>query len=99
MASQKGGRHNGKQQAMAEMPFKATILSDFSSDFREVQREIIDRAEKNGYQDQCLFAIKIALEEGLVNAIKHGNKLDKNKHVTIEARISPVMAEITIEDE
>jgi serine/threonine-protein kinase RsbW len=111
MASEKGGRHNGKRQrtdaasgpavtrSTGNMPLKATIISDFSSDFREVQRQIIDAAEKNGYQDQCLFAIKIALEEALVNAIKHGNKLDKNKHVTIEAQITPLVAEITIEDE
>lgn len=111
MASEKGARHNGKRQrrvggadravtrSNGNMPLKATIVSDFSTDFREVQRQIIDAAEKNGYQDQCLFAIKIALEEALVNAIKHGNKLDKNKHVTIEARISPLAAEITIEDE
>lgn len=90
---------NGASPVMGATPFKVTILSDFSADFREVQRQILDVAEKNGYQDQCLFAIKIALEEALVNAIKHGNKHDKSKHVTIEAMISPLVAEIMVEDE
>ena len=99
MASQKGGRHNGKRQEMGNMPFKATILSDFSGDFREVQREIIDRAEKNGYQDQCLFAIKIALEEALVNAIKHGNQMDRSKRVFISYRVAPDRFDIQIADE
>lgn len=82
------------------IPVKARFLSDVhSSEFRQVQEQILDAAERNGYQDKCLFAIKIAVEEALVNAIKHGNKGDKSKHVTIEATISALEAEITIEDE
>jgi serine/threonine-protein kinase RsbW len=90
----RGGGGNGKAR------LKARFLSDMHcSEFRQVQQEILDAAVRNGYQDKCLFAIKIAVEEALVNAIKHGNKGDRNKHVTIEASISPQQAEITIEDE
>ena len=39
------------------------------------------------------------MEEALVNAIKHGNKLDPDKRVMIDATISPNEAEISIEDE
>ena len=99
MASQKGGRHNGKRQRMGNIPFKATISSDFSTDFREVQRQIIDRAEKSGYQDQCLFAIKIALEEALVNAIKHGNQMDPDKRVFVSFQVTPERFEVRITDE
>ena len=79
-------------------PVKATINSDFTAGY-EIQKRIIDAAVLHGYKDQSLFAIKIALEEALVNAIKHGNKLDPSKHVTIEAAISAAQAEISIEDE
>ena len=79
-------------------PVKATIPSDFSAGV-EVQRRILDAAEKHGFKEQCLFAIKIAVEEALVNAIKHGNKLDPAKQVRIEAEITPAEAEICIEDE
>jgi serine/threonine-protein kinase RsbW len=79
-------------------PVKATINSDFSAGF-EVQQRILDAAVKHGFKEHCLFAIKIALEEALVNAIKHGNKLDPRKHVTIEAAITGKKAEICIEDE
>jgi len=81
-------------------PVRARFLSDVHClEFRQVQEQILDAAERNGYQEKCLFAIKIAVEEALVNAIKHGNRGDKSKHVTIEASISPLEAEITIEDE
>lgn len=79
-------------------PVKATINSDFSAGF-EVQQRILDAAVKHGFKEHCLFAIKIALEEALVNAIKHGNKLDPRKHITIEAAITGKKAEICIEDE
>jgi len=79
-------------------PVKATINSDFSAGF-EVQQRILDAAVKHGYDEPCLFAIKIALEEALVNAIKHGNKLDPRKQVRIEASITPKQTEICIEDE
>ena len=80
-------------------PVKATIASDFSAGFEVIQQQILDAAEQHGFKEQCLFAIKIAVEEALVNAIKHGNKLDPTKRVKIEAAISPSQAEICIEDE
>ena len=102
MALLKKGRAesgSGPGHARVRMtPVKATINSDFSAGF-EVQKRILDAAVKHGFKEQCLFAIKIALEEALVNAIKHGNKLDPRKRVTIEAAISPKEAKISIEDE
>jgi serine/threonine-protein kinase RsbW len=79
-------------------PVKAIIPSDYSAGLEILQR-ILDDAEQHGFEEQCLFAIKIAVEEAIVNAIKHGNKLDPNKRVHIEAAITPKQAEICIEDE
>jgi serine/threonine-protein kinase RsbW len=77
---------------------KATIPSDFAAGF-VVQQQILDAAARHGFKEQCLFAIKIAVEEALVNAIKHGNKHDASKQVRIEAAIRPGQAEIVIEDQ
>jgi len=52
-----------------------------------------------GYDSQSAFAIKLALEEALINAIKHGNKLDRSKLVRIEARVQQDETEIIIEDQ
>ena len=65
-----------------------TIASDYS-DAREVQRLIRDEVERAGFDADSQFAIKLALEEALINAIKHGNKLDKRKLVQVEWRVSP----------
>lgn len=99
MLTRAEGRSDLAQAVRVSMtPVKATINSDFSAGF-EVQQRILDAAAKHGYNEPCLFAIKIALEEALVNAIKHGNKLDPRKQVRIEASITPKQAEICIEDE
>ena len=78
-------------------PLKFTITSDYKG--REVQDRILADVQSCGYDDQSTFAIKISLEEALVNAIKHGNKFDPSKKVIIEAKVTPERAEIMIEDQ
>ncbi|MDQ3439680.1 MAG: ATP-binding protein, partial [Planctomycetota bacterium] len=90
------GSRNGAGHNHAPMTF--TIRSDFSAG-HDVQKRILDAVQKAGFNSQSTFAIKLALEEALINAIKHGNKLDLKKNVHIEASISPTVTEITIEDE
>ncbi|MBC7785470.1 MAG: ATP-binding protein [Burkholderiales bacterium] len=80
------------------MSLKFVIPSDPSRG-REVQARILDEVAKNKFNSDSIFAIKLALEEALVNAIKHGNKLDPNKQVFIEAVVSPRQLELTIEDQ
>jgi serine/threonine-protein kinase RsbW len=80
-------------------PLKFTIDSDFAQG-RDVQGRILEDVERiGGFDEHSVFAIKLALEEALINAIKHGNKMDPAKKVHIEANIKPHRAEIQIEDE
>jgi serine/threonine-protein kinase RsbW len=64
-----------------------------------VQKTILASAEQHGFAGDSFFALRIALEEALVNAIKHGNRLDPQKKVHVEARVTAKRAEITVEDE
>lgn len=75
-----------------------TIPSDFAAS-NAPQQQIMDEVEHLGYAPGPLFAIKLALEEAVVNAIKHGNKYDPRKKVFIEAKVSPRCTEIVVEDE
>ncbi|MFN4242488.1 MAG: ATP-binding protein [Tepidisphaerales bacterium] len=74
------------------------IPSDFAQS-RVVQDRIIAAVEALQYSDNDLFAIKLALEEAMINAIKHGNRLDPTKTVTVHARVNPEQVEIIIEDQ
>jgi len=77
---------------------KFIIDSDHSQQ-REIQKRILDAVEAAGFTSDTLFAVKISLEEALINAIKHGNKLDPKKKVHVEASITPKETEIIVEDE
>src|SRR5581483_5520561 len=72
---------NGRGRA-ARLVF--TIPSDFAAG-RAVQQRILEDVQRNGFHGQSFFAINLALEEALTNAIKHGNRLDPAKKVHIEA--------------
>lgn len=93
----RGASGNGRgRPAAAKMTFE--IASDFAAG-NDVQRQILDLVKKAGFSGRDLFAIKLALEEGVVNAIKHGNRLDPAKRVRVEARVTPRKVEFLIEDE
>lgn len=83
---------------MQQASLKFTIPSDLAAS-REVQQQIMDAVHRAGFSENATFAIKLSLEEALVNAIKHGNKLDPKKHVHIQAKVNSRQAEIVIEDE
>jgi serine/threonine-protein kinase RsbW len=102
-------RHNAQNHADPPDPSDArgknahhsldfTIPSDFIA-ARDVQRQVMAAVARSGFNDDSTFAVRIALEEGLVNAIKHGNRGDPGKKVRVEATITRERAEITIEDE
>lgn len=82
----------------AAKAMRFTICSDFAAS-REAQDTIMAEVERLAYCEAALFAIKLGLEEAIVNAIKHGNKFDPAKKVFIQAEISPTEARITVEDE
>jgi len=77
---------------------KVTIPSEFSHG-REVQKRILADVKHHDYDDQSVFAITLALEEALINAIKHGNKLDPAKNVDVQWTATPHQIEIIIEDQ
>jgi serine/threonine-protein kinase RsbW len=79
-----------------------TLVFDIPSDFeagRDVQRRVMDQVLLNNFEPDSIFAIRLALEEAIVNAIKHGNAQDPAKKVHVEASITPHRVEILVEDE
>lgn len=64
-----------------------------------VQERIVSLLEQMDYPMRDVFGVRLALEEALVNAIKHGNGMDPSKKVHIECRVSPERVWIRIRDE
>jgi serine/threonine-protein kinase RsbW len=78
--------------------FPIDIASD-PAETRAVQELIESELRRHQYNERDIFGVKLALEEALINAIKHGNQLDRAKRVRIQFRVSPERFDIQIADE
>jgi serine/threonine-protein kinase RsbW len=49
-----------------------------------------------GYPEKDVFGARLALEEAVVNAVRHGNRCDPSKWVTVRYAVGPerVLAEV-----
>jgi len=75
-----------------------TLPSDLG-EARVLQARIEEALLANTYNEHDVFAIKLAVEEALVNAIKHGNQLDPDKNVNVSYQVTCERFDIKIADE
>ena len=64
-----------------------------------VQERLISLMERYNFSMRDVFAMRLSLEEGLTNAIRHGNKLDPQKEVTVNCEIDPSRIRVMISDQ
>ncbi|MEM9066293.1 MAG: ATP-binding protein [Planctomycetota bacterium] len=65
-----------------------------------VEAAILSAAERKGFPSASLFAVRLAVEEAISNAFRHGHKgLDPSLSVKVEFRVSDQAAEISVEDQ
>ena len=79
-------------------PVEIVIPSD-PGEARGVQEQIEQLLLELQASDRDIFCIKLALEEALVNAIKHGNQMDRAKMVRIRYHVLSDRFECSISDE
>ena len=60
---------------------------------------ILEEAERLGYEGECLFSVRLSLEEALINAVRHGNLFDESKKVAVDYDINAERIEIRVTDE
>ncbi len=65
---------------------------------RLVMEELLEQLGHHGWEPTDIFGIHLAVEEAIVNAIVHGNKLDPAKTVRVSCAVTPQMARIEITD-
>ena len=75
-----------------------TINSDLAAT-RQVEQHLLTQLRAHNYPEDFLFAIRLALEEALSNAIKHGNGLDPAKVVTVRFAISTQEVQLIVTDQ
>ena len=64
-----------------------------------VYQDILSRLKQNDYSEDDIFGVHLAFEEAFLNAVKHGNKMNPHKTVTVEYMVNAEKTIITITDE
>jgi len=64
-----------------------------------VQKAVICDVDACGHAADMRFAVRLALDEALANAIHHGNGDDSSKTVTVDYHVTPDRVQITVCDE
>ena len=75
------------------------VIDSDPAEARRVQDEVERLLQHHQFSDKEIFCIKLALEEALVNAIKHGNRLDPNKKVHVAYHVCSERFDVVITDE
>ncbi len=86
--------------AMAQPLERGTIrIPSRVTEVEGVWRRITASALARGYDPEATFAIRLALDEAVTNAVKHGNGGDPSKSVVIDYILTPRRLEVTVCDE
>src|SRR5580704_4455195 len=78
--------------------YDRVIASDTKA-ARQVLDEMLSQLEAQHWLQRDIFAVHLATEEALVNAIYHGNESDETKRVHVVCRLSGDRIRIEISDE
>ena len=75
-------------------------ITNTRDQIERVERAILAAVERHGYSKASVFAIRLALEEAVVNAFKHGHKeLPDHVPVHVVYAVGPDEVRISIEDQ
>ena len=81
----------GRRQVM-EIPSSVGAI-------HRVQTAVHEVMKRFGYDDDACFAVKLAIEESIVNAMKHGNKFDPERSVHVRYDVDDRQVRVCIKDE
>lgn len=76
-----------------------TVLPNDLRRAKEVEDRILAEVRRSRFTSEDAFAIKLAFEEALTNAIKHGNANDANKRIIIRHLVDDEKVILMVGDE
>lgn len=81
-------------------PLKLEItLHEMRGDVEKVQQLVAAGLQERGYDADSMFAVRLCLEEALVNGFRHGNRFQPGLVVRFWATIGDDEATFEVEDE
>ena len=78
---------------------KITFVYSYRCAVSSICSRLLAEIREKNYSSEAIFAIHLALEEAILNAIEHGNQFDSAKKVDIYYQITDEKCDITVADE
>ena len=75
------------------------VLHEEREAIERLQSEIGGALAQHGFGEAASFAIRLALEEALVNGFRHGNKGQPDKHVTVQCAVDDAGIDLEVIDQ
>ena len=75
------------------------VLQEQREDIERLQGEVCALLHGAGFGEASTFAVRLALEEALVNGFRHGNKGEAGNHGTVRCILDRGRLEIEVEDQ
>ncbi|GBD35769.1 Anti-sigma F factor [bacterium HR36] len=88
--------HEGKKAGNREYCWR--LPSDLGK-IPQLQQEIMQLLQQNGFPEPDVFAVRLAVEEAVANAMKHGNRLLPNKAVEVALGLEDDAVWVCVRDE
>lgn len=82
-----------------EATYHTCVIESVQCETDAPKAAIIAELQRCGFAEEQLFAVKLALEEALTNAVRHGNGSDASKKITVRYAVNEEKAVIVIRDE
>ena len=77
----------------------ALTLPNDPEAFRRAEAQILEAIRSCGYPDASTFAVRLALEEAVVNGFKHGNRGREGSTIQLRWTVGPKRVWIEVEDQ
>jgi len=85
-----------------QTPATRTVKLDIASRFDlldTVQTVLGHCATLLGFDEEAIHYLSVAVRESVVNAIKHGNRLDESKRVVVDFQLRPDTITVEVRDQ
>ena len=86
------GTEQPRRSATETTPYDPTRLQNLAE-------ELVQAARSAGFPEASSFALRIAFEEAVANAYKHGHSGDASQPLTIEWRVDARRVRLSVEDQ
>lgn len=89
----------GVELVPREVGLERIVIPSEPMQLNRVETLILSRLEQLNYGERAVFGVRLAIEEAIINAIKHGNRMDKARKVIITWSADEQECVIHVEDE